>query len=107
MPIWMHHVLSTIAIFAGFFGGGLLTAILLELIRGGPKWVVLPVVSVALIVFAVGGIRFGEWLVRLLPARCPNCRGRAYAEGHRPIRFRCQECQHVHFSRSRTNWGKD
>ena len=93
--------------FAGFFAGAILAALLLELIRDGPRWAVVPVVCVSLVVFVYGGLRTGEWLVRQLPARCPQCRGAAYAEGHRPIRFRCTVCGHVHRTNVRANWGAD
>jgi ribosomal protein S27AE len=105
MRIWIHCLLSGVAMFAGFFAGGLLTGLLLELIRGGPPWVVVPVVIVTMVAFIYGGLRAGEWLVRRLPARCPACAGQAYAEGHRPIRFRCSKCGHVHRTNMRTNWG--
>jgi hypothetical protein len=101
----MHLLLSSIAVFAGFLAGGFLTALLLELIRDGPRWLVIPTMVVALVVLCVGGLRAGEWLVRRFAARCPECRGPAYAEGHRPIRFRCVACGHIHYSRMRTNWG--
>ena len=61
-----------------------------------PAVVVIPVVIVLMVAFIYGGIRGGEWLVRRLPARCPACAARAFAEGHRPIRYRCTECGHVH-----------
>ena len=105
MRIWLHLILSAVAVFAGFFAGAVLTALLLELIRDGPRWVVIPVTVVSMVAFLLGGIRSGEWLVRRLPARCPACGRAAYAEGHRPIRFRCRACGHVQRTNTRTNWG--
>jgi len=105
MRIWMHLFLSVVAMFAGFFGGAILTAMLLEVIREGPRSVVVPVICVSLVASAIGGLRAGEWLVRRLPVRCPACAGPSYAEGHRPIRFRCTACGHVHRTRMRANWG--
>lgn len=107
MRIWMHLLLSVIAMFAGFVAGGILSALVLELIREGPGWFVFPVMAVTLIGLCVGGVLGAEWLVRRLSARCPLCRGPAYAEGHRPIRFRCTACGHIHHTRMRTNWGSD
>ena len=107
MRIWMHQLLGAVAEFAGFFAGAVVTALLLELIRDGPRWVVIPTITVAMIAFVIGGLRAGEWFVRRLPARCPACRGAAWAEGHRPVRFRCRACGHVHRTRFRTNWGSD
>jgi hypothetical protein len=107
MRIGMHLVLSTLAATAGFLAGSLLTALLLEVIRGCPQWVVVPSTVIALIGFCVGGVRGGEALVRLLPARCPDCRGRAFPEGHRPVRFRCKSCQRIHRTRMRVYWGGD
>jgi hypothetical protein len=107
MRIWMHLLLSAVALFAGFVGGAILTAVLLDLIHDGPRWIVIPVTCVAMSVFVVGGLRTGEWTVRQLPARCPACRGAAWAEGHRPIRFRCTACGHLHRTRVRANWGAD
>ena len=107
MRIWMHLLLSAVAVFAGFVGGAILTALLLELIRDGPRWIVIPVTGAALLVFIVGGVRTGEWAVRRLPARCPACGGDTWAEGHRPIRFCCRACGHVHRTRTRANWGTD
>jgi hypothetical protein len=105
MRIWIHLLLTGVAVFVGFIAGGILAALLLELIRDGPRWAVIPVVCVALVAFAYGGLRAGEWFVRQLPARCPKCRRAAYAEGHRPIRFRCASCGHVHWTNVRANWG--
>ena len=107
MRIWMHQLLSMFACLGGFLTGGLGAALVLEVIRGGPQWLVIAVVSVCLVGFAIGGIRAGEWLARRIPARCPECNGRTFAEGHRPIRFRCRECGHVHLTKTRTNWGSD
>jgi ribosomal protein S27AE len=107
MRIWMHLILSSVAVFAGFFAGGLVLAGLLELIRVWPQWILIPTIIVSAFVLVFGGLRLGEWLVRRLSARCPQCRGRAYAEGHRPIRFRCTACGHVHYTNMRTNWGAD
>src|SRR5262245_19388922 len=107
MRIWMHLLLSSIGMFAGFFAGGLMAAVVLELIRDGPRWIVIPTMIVTLIGLCYGGIRLAEWLVRQLSVRCPMCRGPAYAEGHRWIRFRCTACGHVHVTRMRTNWGDD
>jgi hypothetical protein len=104
MRIWMHLVLTVIAAFAGFSGGAILTAMLLEVIRDGPRWVVIPVMVVSMVAFIYGGLRAAEWLVRQLPARCPACAGPAYAEGRQPIRFRCTECGRVHRTRVRANW---
>lgn len=105
MRIWMHQVMEVIAVFAGFIVGGFLSALLLEVIRDGPRWLVIATMIVAFPALIYGGLRAGEWLVRQLPARCPKCRGPAYAEGHRPIRYRCRLCEYEHFTRSRTNWG--
>jgi hypothetical protein len=107
MRIWMHLLLNIIAVFGGFFGGTILAAMMLEVIRDGPRWVVIPVIAVSMVALAYGGLRIGEWLVRRLPARCPACAGPAYAEGHRPIRFRCTECGHVHHTLVRAKWGGD
>lgn len=107
MPIRLHLFCSAVSMFAGFTGGAGLAALLLEGIRDLPRWFVIPVMVVALVVFVVGGIRAGEWLVRRLPARCPACGRAAVAEGHRPIRFRCRSCGHVHRTNVRTNWGSD
>ena len=107
MRIWMHLVLSAAAVFSGFFAGALLTGLLLELVRGGPRWAVIPLICVAMVAFVYGGLRSGEWLIRQLPVRCPECRRTAYAEGHRPIRFRCEACGHVHRTNVRANWGAD
>src|SRR5262245_32562689 len=107
MRIWMHLILSSIAVFAGFIAGGIVLALLLELIRDWPKAVFIPCIIVSAFVLVLGGLRVGEWLIRRLSARCPQCRGRAYAEGHRPIRFRCKVCGHVHRTNMRTNWGAD
>lgn len=107
MRIWMHLLLSGFAVFAGFFGGAIATALLLELIHDGPRWIVIPVTCVAMVVFVVGGLRTGEWAVRQLPARCPECDGTTWAEGHRPIRFRCRACGHVHRTNVRANWGAE
>jgi hypothetical protein len=107
MRIWMHLLLGVVAMFGGFFGGAILTVALLEVIHDGPRWVVIPVTVVAMVALVLGGFRAGEWLVRQLPARCPACAGRAYAEGHRPVRFRCTACGHVHRTRMRANWGGD
>jgi hypothetical protein len=85
----------------------LLSALILELIRGGPRWFVIPAMIVTLIGLCFGGVLGCEWLVRRLSTRCPECRGPAYAEGHRPIRFRCTAFGHVHCTRMRTNWGND
>lgn len=35
-------------------------------------------------------------LMFLVPARCPNCSGKAYCRGSRPIVFVCCECSHTH-----------
>lgn len=43
MRIWLHLLLETVAVFVGFLAGGILAAVLLELIRDGPRWVVIPV----------------------------------------------------------------
>lgn len=32
----------------------------------------------------------------LIPARCPNCSGRAYSRGSSPITFVCRNCNHIH-----------
>lgn len=32
----------------------------------------------------------------LIPARCPNCSGRAYCRGSSPITFVCRNCNHIH-----------
>jgi Na+/glutamate symporter len=69
--IWMHLFLSAVGMFAGFFAGAVLAALLLELIRDGPRWVVIPVTAVGMVASLLGGIHSAEWLVRRLPARCP------------------------------------
>lgn len=107
MRIWVHLTLSSLGVLLGFGSGCVLIALVLELIRGYPQWVVIPVIVVTGFAFIFGGVRAGEAFVRLLPARCPHCKGRSFAEGHRPIRFRCTECEHVHQTRMRTNWGND
>ena len=106
MRIWMHLTLQAVGTFGGFFCGGLALSAFLELIRGAPRWVTIPTIILTVVPFVYGGMRIGEGLARLLPARCPECRGRAYAEGHRPIRFRCRVCGLVHRANVRTNWGK-
>src|SRR5262245_55342394 len=105
MRIGTHLLLSFVAVFAGFFGGGRAAGAFLELIRGGPRWVVIPAIVAAMLTFVYGGVRLGEWSVRQLPARCPKCRGKSYAEGHRPVRFRCQECEYVQRTNVRAKWG--
>ena len=106
MRIWMHLLLMATATFSGFFAGGGLTALVAELVRDRPPAVASAVIVPALVAFALGGALLGEWLVRRLPARCPSCGRPAYAEGHRPIRYRCRSCGHDYHTRARTNWGR-
>ena len=41
-----------------------------------------------------------RWWFRKIPARCPKCKGRTFAIGSRPIRYKCEECGYLH----RTGW---
>ena len=107
MRIWMHLTLNGFAAFGGFVFGALVFAQVLVWLHGGPQWVVIPVTTAAMFVFPLSGLWIGERLVRRWPARCPECRGSAFAEGHRPIRYACRDCGYVHLTRMRANWGGD
>jgi hypothetical protein len=53
--------------------------------------------SVLVFVLLVGvGAILPRLIMLLVPARCPNCLGRAYCRGSRPITFVCRECRHNH-----------
>src|SRR5262245_35986953 len=97
MPIWCHQLLSLGAALAGFAAGGALLFFIIALVwpsnaaegDGGkfsPVWV-LP-----LIALPFAGIHLGGRLMDFCPARCPQCRGRAYIVGHRPVWYRCRDC---------------
>jgi hypothetical protein len=48
-------------------------------------------------VLAVGiGTVIPKLVMSLIPARCPNCSGRAYCRGSSPITFVCRNCNHIH-----------
>ncbi len=105
--IVFHLIIQVVFVFAGFIFGGILAAIVMEFIRPLPSILSIPLGIVALLSLAYGGVRGGEYVARLISVRCPQCRSSSFAEGHRPIRYRCKTCGHVELTRCRASWGKD
>jgi hypothetical protein len=53
---------------------------------------------------AVAGVLAVRWLFGRVAARCPECGGRAFPRGRRPISYYCGDCDHTHETRVRSNW---
>ena len=106
MRIWMHLLLSAVAVFAGFFAGPCWPR------RAGVDPRRAPVgghpgdMRVAGC-FRIGGLRTGDWLVRQLPARCPRVLGRPMRRGTGRSGSVVTACGHVHRTNVRANWGAD
>src|SRR5437762_168288 len=100
MRIWMHGIIELVVVMAAFFGTGFVIIIsglesLIESLMGGTKFAILAaMLLVAPIIF--GACYLAQVLIRKIPARCPECRGHTYAEGNRPVRYRCVDCGFVH-----------
>lgn len=119
MPIWLHIVMETVIGVGGFLLGGALTlSVFMEtmtVVAGWlqgcalaiPVWVPhgIAVLFSAPLMFAIP-LLLSRWF-RQIPARCGKCDGRAFAEGHRPVRYRCQECGWLKTTNVNSNLGPD
>jgi len=91
MPIGAHLILMMVCQFAGCFAVG--SALMNRAMRtqGGIGSVLLAV-GAAMATFCILQLLF----TFVIPARCPNCGGRAFCRGGRPITYICSKCSHVH-----------
>lgn len=96
----MHNILQTAVTLLGFslgavVGGGLVLAanLLLPIESGWTRGVVAAVTTLTGWACAVGAaIIFQRRFRSKVPAECPRCSGKAFAEGWGATRFRCQQC---------------
>jgi hypothetical protein len=96
-PVWVHVCFLFVSPLAGFVGG---IAALVQLHRAifgdGPvDGVATPLLIPCFFVFPFLGLFLALALVRLCPARCGRCGGRAYIVSNRPVTYRCTDCGHV------------
>jgi hypothetical protein len=61
----------------------------------------------ALFTGCIGFSFFCLSVFRRIPARCPECGGKTYSEGNRPVIYRCRNCGHVVVTHISANWGKE
>jgi len=80
----LHLILSfLITAFCGFFG-----FLASQNLMGG------------VIGFFAGGLTARFLFRTIVPTECPNCGAfSAFQKGSQPIRYECDECRHVHFTR--------
>jgi WD40 repeat protein len=97
LPVWAHMALLFLAPLVGFLGGAFGFLVVNGAIfgAGGPSPLPVPLVIVCFLAFPFLGLSLALALVRLCPARCPHCGGRSYAEGNRPVVYRCAACGHL------------
>jgi hypothetical protein len=105
MPIGLHPILTILCVVLGFFGGAFLGwgALLLLVFGlrtlGAEGWAAGLLAPLLFLGGAVLGARGGvAFAVHCLPARCPQCGGRTYPRGGKPITYYCRDCGHVHKS---------
>jgi len=88
LPVWLHGCLWIMAMIGGWAAGLHLAWFLNELV-GRPRDAFLPFVAVFFILGAVGTPAL---FLRLVPARCRNCGGRAWGSFRESLKFRCESC---------------
>lgn len=94
LPIWAHMALYIGGSMVGFLGGAVIGATAsATLLPHGPGFVHM--------VLFFGGAILGLHIPRLIMGRvftacCPKGGGPAFIEGHRPISYRCRNCQYLH-----------
>ena len=94
LPIWVHMMLYILSMMLGWLGMPALLVIGLGRFVPGPAGAIL----------FIGGAFGGVFLVNFLfkkaiPARCPNCLGRAYCKHmSSPTQYVCRDCGYVHKS---------
>jgi len=91
MPIWLNLLLGIGLQFVTFFGVAFLLFVKGPRLRTENTTVFLYFIGIAVSVFLV---RF--LFRRFVPAKCPECGGRANCKGSRPIYYECADCGHVH-----------
>jgi hypothetical protein len=92
MPIWLHQTILLFCIMFGWVGVPALTAIYVLPLFGNlfGRWSMLVVVGAWVFgVFVPAGL-----VRRLVPARCPECGGRAGCESVLNWTYRCPRCGH-------------
>jgi hypothetical protein len=99
MRIWVHQLLTVLALFGGFLSGVGLLALAAEFIRlpamNVSRWIALAPVGVLVVALPIGCTLLSLWLVDRCPARCPRCQGPAFVVCHRPFRYECRGCGHL------------
>ena len=90
MPIRLHLLLMILAQIAGFVLG---IWILLALFPPGEN---LLLAAVLVLLGGAAGYLLPHYIFRRwIPARCPECGGKAQCTGGRPLQYVCQDCGHV------------
>src|SRR5262245_35855365 len=103
MPIWLHLASAFVTRLFGFLTACLAASSAMVAVSGlleldlhtATNIVRLPLVvlSAAIMFTSVyWGIRGGNWLVLQLPARCPQCGGRAWGQGCKVVIYTCENC---------------
>lgn len=107
MPIWLHILLDTVVFLAGIMLWWATAFGLWSVIpaRKVPHNLAVQVTILAILALGIGVGRLLSKRFRRIPARCANCGGRSYAEGNRPIRYRCRDCGCVKVTNVSSNWG--
>ena len=108
MPVWLHLLIDTIAFFATVVLWWTITIPLLSLdfVRGIVRDN--EVRTTVNFVVCAAGLGLGviaSRVFRKIPARCVKCGGKTFAEGNRPVRYKCKECGFVQLTKLRSNWG--
>jgi hypothetical protein len=120
MPIWVHRLLGVIFQIAGAFGGAvagwlvgcfLLMALAAGAREAGAGRVLSGLGNLLALIIGATCFFSGAWLGRVLvyglfvrnvPARCPECGGRAYfrSEVNDKVRYRCRSCKYAYVGQS-------
>jgi hypothetical protein len=92
MSVRFHLFLMIFCEFAGFLVGGILV-VYLFVTSGGLHFRFLQIVTFFAIILV--GTMIPRLVFRnLIPAKCPACGEKAYAQGANPVRYVCRSCGH-------------
>jgi DNA-directed RNA polymerase subunit RPC12/RpoP len=101
MRVAVHFGLSSLAQITAFVVGALVAFFAIP--RALRAWLdlaaIIPVGGTAL-----AATTAARWIMRRLPARCPECGGRASQKGGQLIYYECIDCGHTVPTGIRVNW---
>ena len=93
LPITTHLIFSLGWTALGFFGGSLIWMFsVVPHVRGMEQGLKLLLIFAGPVFIAL----LLKFVFNAVPAQCPQCGGKAYRKGYRPIKYICRSCDHVH-----------